>query len=168
MALRGVPTTLLVAPDAFKGTLRAAEVAAAVGRGLERAGRTVDLCPIADGGEGTLDALAPALGAEIRATTVADPLGRPVDASFGLAGTTAIVEMAAASGLHLVPKRRRDPVKASSFGTGQLIAAAIDAGAKTVLIGAGGSATTDGGRGAIARPAPRPRTATESQAHRAV
>jgi glycerate 2-kinase len=145
----GIPTTVLVAPDAFKGTLSAAEVARAIGRGLNRAGVQVDLCPIADGGEGTLDVLGAALGAEIQTAEVTDPLGREIEARFGLAGDTAIVEMAAASGLDLVLSRERDPVAASTFGTGQLIAAAVEAGALTVLIGAGGSATTDGGAGAI-------------------
>jgi glycerate 2-kinase len=154
MPMPGIPTTVLIAPDAFKGTLTAAEVATAIGRGLERAGRDIDLCPIADGGEGTLAALAGALGAESRAATVEDPLGRSIDASFALTppsrrGRTAIVEVAAASGLHLVSERQRDPIKASTFGTGQLIAAAVEAGARTVLVAAGGSATTDGGAGAI-------------------
>jgi glycerate kinase len=154
MAIPGIPTTVLIAPDAFKGTLTAAEVATAIGRGLERAGRDIDLCPVADGGEGTLDALAGALGAEIRTATVEDPLGRPIEASFAVTpssrrGRTAIVEVAAASGLHLVSEGERDPVKASTFGTGQLIAAALEAGARTVLVGAGGSATSDGGTGAI-------------------
>jgi glycerate kinase len=138
-----------VAPDAFKQTFDAARVASAIGRGLERAGVPVDLCPVADGGEGTLEVLAPALGAEIRTASVADPLGRPIEAKFGIAGKTAIVEAAAASGLHLVDERDRDPLRASTFGTGQLIAAAVDAGASTVLVAVGGSATTDGGAGAI-------------------
>jgi glycerate kinase len=154
MSIAGIPTTVLVAPDAFKGTLTATEVATAIGRGLERAGRDVGLCPIADGGEGTLDALAPALGAEVRTAAVEDPLGRPIEAPFAMTrpsrrGATAIVEVAAASGLHLVSESDRDPVKASTFGTGHLIAAALDAGARTVLVAAGGSATTDGGAGAI-------------------
>jgi glycerate kinase len=146
MSIRGIPTTALVAPDAFKGTLSAAEVAAAIGRGLTEAGVPVDLCPVADGGEGTLTVLAPALGAEIRTATVSDPLGGPIEAPFGIAGDTAIVETAAASGLDL---GELDAVNASTFGTGQLIAAAVDAGARTVLVGVGGSATTDGGAGAI-------------------
>jgi glycerate 2-kinase len=149
MAIRGIPTTILVAPDAFKGTLPARDVATAIGSGLERSGRPVDLCPVADGGEGTLAALAPALGAEICTATVSDPLGRSVEAEFGIAHDTAIVEVAAASGLQLVSRRARDPLKASTAGTGELIAAAIEAGAKNVLLGAGGSATTDGGAGAI-------------------
>ena len=146
VSIPGVPTEVLVAPDAFKGTLSAAEVAAAIGRGLTEAGVPVDLCPVADGGEGTLTVLARALGAEIRTATVSDPLGRPIVASFGIAGDTAIVETAAASGLDLGDL---DAMNASTFGTGQLIAVAVDAGARTVLVGVGGSATTDGGAGAI-------------------
>jgi glycerate kinase len=124
-------------------------VARAIGRGLERAGVSVDLCPVADGGEGTLEILAPALRAEIRTATVDDPLGRAIEAPYGIAGDTAIVEAAGASGLQLVDERERNPVRASTLGTGQLIAAAIEAGAKTVLVGVGGSATTDGGAGAL-------------------
>ena len=150
----GVPTTILVAPDSFKGTLTAAQVAKAVGRGLAAAGRPVDLCPIADGGEGTLDALLLALDGERRMVVVSDPLGRPVEAEFGIgeAGrgrTVGIVEMASASGLGLVDPSERDPVAASTFGTGVLIMAAVEAGADLVYLGAGGSATTDGGAGAI-------------------
>jgi glycerate kinase len=149
VAIPGVPDTVLVAPDAFKETFGAARVASAIGRGLERAGVPVDLCPVADGGEGTLAVLAPALQAEIRTAPVADPLGRKIEAPFGIAGKTAIVEAAAASGLHLVGERERDPLRASTLGTGQLIAAAIRAGANTVVVGVGGSATTDGGAGAL-------------------
>jgi glycerate kinase len=149
VSIPGIPTTVLVAPDAFKETFDARQVASAIGRGLERGGVPVDLCPVADGGEGTLDTLAPALGAEIRTATVADPLGRSIEAPFGIAGKTAVVEAAAASGLHLVDESDRDPIGASTLGTGQLIAAAVDAGASTVLVGVGGSATTDGGAGAI-------------------
>jgi glycerate kinase len=149
VTIPGVPDTVLVAPDAFKESFEAGRVASAIGRGLERAGVPVDLCPVADGGEGTLEVLAPALGAEIRTATVADPLGRSIEAPFGIAGKTAVVETAAASGLHLVEERERDPLRASTFGTGQLIAAAVEAGAETVLVGVGGSATTDGGAGAI-------------------
>ena len=147
--IRGVPATILVAPDSFKGTLSAAEVADAIGRGLESAGRPVDLCPIADGGEGTLDALVDAVGAELRTAVVSDPLGRPIEAAFGLGDGVAIVETAAASGLGLVDPSERDPIEASTFGTGQLIVAAIDAGANLVYLGVGGSATSDGGAGAI-------------------
>jgi glycerate 2-kinase len=150
----GIPTTVLIAPDSFKGTLTAAEVADAIGRGLEAEGRPVDLCPVADGGEGTLEALMRALGGERRTASVTDPLGRPIEAAFGIgeAGrgqVLGIVEAAAASGLGLVDPSERDPLEASTFGTGQLIVAAIAAGADLVYLGVGGSATTDGGAGAI-------------------
>jgi glycerate 2-kinase len=143
---------VLVAPDSFKGTFRASEVAAAIGRGLERAGlMPPDLCPVADGGEGTIDALVPQLGGEIVAAGAHDPLGRPIRASFALieGGGTAIVETAAASGLALVAEHERDAWAASSYGTGELIAAAVAAGAQVVLVAVGGSATTDGGAGAL-------------------
>jgi glycerate 2-kinase len=143
---------VLVAPDSFKGTFRASEVAAAIGRGLERAGlMPPDLCPVADGGEGTIDALVPQLGGEIVAADAHDPLGRPIRASFALieGGGTAIVETAAASGLALVAEHERDAWAASSYGTGELIAAAVAAGAQVVLVAVGGSATTDGGAGAL-------------------
>lgn len=154
MAIPGIPTTVLVAPDAFKGTLSASEVAAAIGRGLEEGGMETDLCPIADGGEGTLDSLLEPLGAEICTAPVKGPMGDPVEVPFGLTatgrrGATAVVEAAAASGFHLMAESERDPVKASTFGTGQLIAAALEAGAQTVIVGAGGTATTDGGSGSI-------------------
>jgi glycerate 2-kinase len=150
--VRGVPRTVLVAPDSFKGTLRATEVAAAIGRGLEAEGVPVDLCPVADGGEGTVEVLLTALGGETRGAEVSDPLGRPVRAGFALVedGGTAIVEVAAASGLHLVDDADRDAEAASSRGTGELILAAVEEGAQVVVVGAGGSATTDGGAGAIA------------------
>jgi glycerate kinase len=143
---------VLVAPDSFKGTFRAAEVAAAIGRGLERAGlMPPDLCPLADGGEGTMEALLLALGGETLSAEVQDPLGRPHQAAFALVedGRTAVLEMAAASGLGLVAEDERDAWAASTYGTGELICAAIDAGAHVVLLGVGGSATTDGGTGAI-------------------
>jgi glycerate kinase len=149
LTVRGVPTTILVAPDAFKGTMSASEVASHIARGLEHEGRPVELCPIADGGEGTLEALAPALGAEPETVTVSDPLGCPVKAPFGIGGRTAIVEAAAACGLHLVTAGERDPIAASTYGVGELIAAAVATGARRVLLGVGGSATTDGGSGAI-------------------
>ena len=150
----GIPTTVLVAPDSFKGTLTAAEVADAIGRGLEAEGRPVDLCPVADGGEGTLDALLRALDGERRTAPATDPLGRPIEAAFGIgeAGrgqVLGIVETAGASGLGLVDPSERDAVQASTFGTGQLIVAAVEAGANLVYLGVGGSATTDGGAGAI-------------------
>lgn len=143
---------VLVAPDSFKGTLRASEVAAAIGRGLERGGLAApDLMPVADGGEGTIEALLPALGGETREATVRGPLGDPVRAGFALLGDgdAALVEMARASGLGLVPAGDRDAEAASSYGTGELILAAVAAGAEVVFAGLGGSATTDGGAGAL-------------------
>ena len=141
---------VLVAPDSFKGTFSAAQVAGAIGRGLERGGlMPPDLCPVADGGEGTLDALLPQLGGELRAHTATGPLGAPVKTGYGLIedGGTAIVEMAMASGLGLMPDK--DAWNASTYGTGELIAAAAQAGAAVILVAVGGSATTDGGAGAI-------------------
>src|SRR3954466_5069951 len=150
MAVRERP--VLVAPDSFKGTFSAAKVAGAIGRGLERAGlMPPDLCPVADGGEGTLDALLTQLGGEYLAGEASAPLGRPARAGFALLedGGTALVEMAAASGLGLVAEAERDAWAASTRGTGELICAAVQAGAGGVGVGVGGSATTDGGAGAI-------------------
>jgi glycerate 2-kinase len=143
---------VLVAPDKFKGTLSAQEAALAIGRGLAGRGvAPIELLPIADGGEGTMDALVRALGGRVLATAVHDPLGRPVEAALGLlhGGRTAVVEMAQASGLWRVAPGELDPVEASTRGTGELMLAAIEAGARKVIVAAGGSATTDGGRGAL-------------------
>ena len=164
MAVKGIPTTVLVAPDSFKGSFSATEVADAICRGLESGGRQADRCPVADGGEGTLAALLSALGGELASAPAHDPLGRSISASFGLIPASsgsppggrgaskgvvsAIVETAAASGLHLVAPEERDPLAASTFGTGELIMAAVAAGAEVVYVGVGGSATTDGGEGA--------------------
>ncbi len=147
--IAGIRETVLIAPDSFKGTFTAVEVAEAIGDGLRDAGRAVDLCPAADGGEGTMDALAAAMDARRETVTATDPLGREIEAQFALAGSTAIVETAAASGLGLVDAAERDAMQASTFGTGQLLVAAARAGATTILLGVGGSATTDGGAGAI-------------------
>jgi glycerate 2-kinase len=144
---------ILVAPDSFKGTFTAQVVAAAIGRGVERAGfPPPDLCPLADGGEGTLGVLLTALGGETAGAEATDPLGRPVAAGFALIedGETAIVEVAEASGLGRVAPEERDAERATSRGTGELIAAAVERGARVVLVAAGGSATTDGGAGALA------------------
>jgi glycerate kinase len=140
---------VLVAPDSFKGTHSASAVADALARGLERAGWDADRCPVADGGEGTMELLADALGGRLVAALATDPLGRPVDCHFAICGETAIVETAQASGLALVAGDERDPWAASTRGTGELILAAVGAGAREVLVAVGGSATTDGGRGAI-------------------
>lgn len=144
---------ILVAPDKFRGTLTAAEAASAIARGWRRV-RPHDVLeevPLADGGEGTLDALLAALGGERRTARVRGPLGDGIEATFGLAGglrgRLGIVEMARASGLGLVSQARRDPLRASTRGTGELILAALRAGATEVLVCLGGSATTDGGAG---------------------
>jgi glycerate kinase len=141
----------LVAPDSFKGTFDAPTVAAALAGGLEDAGWEADRCPVADGGEGTMALLVEALGGELVAARASDPLGRPVDCHFGLVdgGATAIVEMAQASGLALVAPAERDPWCASTRGTGELILAAVATGAREIQVAVGGSATTDGGAGAI-------------------
>jgi glycerate kinase len=137
-------------PDKFRGTLTAADAARAMGAGLQRAGfEAVVELPLADGGEGTLDALLAVRGGSRRHARVMGPLGDPVHAEWAmLADGTAIVEMARASGLALVAGHN-DPLRATTRGTGELIAAAARAGAKRVIVGVGGSATTDGGLGAI-------------------
>ena len=145
------PRLVVVAPDSFKGSLTAIQAAAAMERGVLAAwphARVLKV-PIADGGEGTLDALVMATAGRIESQTVRGPLGRPVEARWGVLGDgrTAVVEMAEASGLTLVPEGRRDPRVASSFGTGQLLRAALDAGFRHIVVGIGGSATNDGGSG---------------------
>lgn len=137
---------VLAAPDKFRGTATAPEAAAAMARAVVAAGHTCDEVPMADGGEGTLDAL----GGPNRVTLVAGPLGEPIEAEWRLSRGTAVIEMARASGLLLAGGAdANDPMAASTFGTGELIAAALDAGAKRVIVGVGGSATTDGGLGAL-------------------
>jgi glycerate kinase len=140
----------LVAPDSFKGTFTAQEVAAAIAAGLRAAGREAEELPVADGGEGTMEVLRAVLGGELHSVTASDPLGRPVEARFALLPDgAAVVEMAQASGLGLVDADERDAWAASTRGTGELIAAAVEAGAERVLVTVGGSATTDGGAGAL-------------------
>jgi glycerate 2-kinase len=143
---------VLVAPDSFKGTFSAADVAAAIAAGVRGTGREAVELPLADGGEGTMEVLARALGAEIRRERVRDPLGRPITGSFALleGKETAIVEMAQASGLVRVAPEELDAWAASTYGTGELIAAAARVGARKVIVTVGGSATTDGGAGALA------------------
>jgi glycerate kinase len=137
---------VLVATDKFRGTASAQEIAAAVARAVTAAGGQCVAVPMADGGEGTLDAL----GGPNRGTTVMGPLGDAVDAEWQLRRTTAVIEMAKASGLALVGgPEGNDPVAATTHGTGELIAAALDAGARKIIVGVGGSATTDGGLGAV-------------------
>lgn len=144
--------TWLVAPDSYKGTFTAREVASALAGGLRAAGCGVDLCPLADGGEGTMRVLVDALSGSTVPREARDPLGRRVDAELGWldGGRTVIVETAQASGLGRVAKHERDAEAASSAGTGDLIAAAAQLGAERILVAVGGSACTDGGRGAIA------------------
>jgi glycerate kinase len=140
----------LVCPDKFKGTLEAPQAGEAMRAGLERAGiDRIRTLPLADGGEGTLDALVAARGGTRQLATVSGPLGRPVRAEWAmLPGGVAVVEMARASGLALT-STPRDPLRASSRGTGELVAAAIRAGARQVIVGVGGSASTDGGFAAL-------------------
>lgn len=140
----------LVAPDSFKGTFSAAEVAHAIATGLRSGGREATELPVADGGEGTMDVLLATLGGERHTVKVSDPLGRSVKATFALlADATGVVECAQASGLGLVAQDERDPIAASTRGTGELIVAACEAGAEVVVVAVGGSATTDGGQGAV-------------------
>ena len=141
---------VLVAPDSFKGTFSAREVAGAIAAGLRDAGREARELPVPDGGEGTMDVLVAALGGEVRGLTVSDPLDRPVEAGFALLPDgSAVVEMAQASGLSLVAEPDRDAWAASTRGTGELIAAAASTGASPIVVTVGGSATTDGGAGAL-------------------
>jgi glycerate kinase len=141
---------VLVAPDSFKGTLSAAKVAHALAHGLRDGGEEPQELPIGDGGEGTMDALVAVLGGEFRKVEVSDPLGRPVKARLALLPDgRAVVEAAEASGLALVDEEDRDAWAASTRGTGELIVAAVEAGASEVLLTVGGSATTDGGAGAL-------------------
>jgi glycerate kinase len=137
---------LVAAPDKLRGTATAAQVARAMCDVAWEAGWGASALPLADGGEGTLEAL----GGPNRSTTVTGPLGDPVDAAWRLDGATAVIEMARASGLELVGgPDGNDPVAASTVGTGELMAAAVDAGARRVIVGLGGSATTDGGLAAL-------------------
>jgi glycerate kinase len=142
---------IVVAPDSFKGSLSALGVAQAMARGIQAVWPRAEVLqvPIADGGEGTVEALVAATGGRLERTRVAGPMGEPVEAAWGVLGDgcTAVVEMAAASGLPLVPPGRRDPRAASTAGTGQLVREVLDAGLRKLVIGIGGSATNDGGAG---------------------
>jgi len=142
---------VLVAPDSFKGTFSAREVAASIAAGLRSAERDAHELPVADGGEGTMEVLVASLGGEIRTVSASDPLGRSIEAGFAVlpGGSAAVVETAQASGLGLVEADERDAWAASTRGTGELIVAAVEAGAEKVIVTVGGSATTDGGAGAL-------------------
>ena len=174
---------IVIAPDTYKGSLAAVDAAAAIAEGILSvcANVQVDVCPMADGGEGTVAAMVAATGGRLLRADVFGPLGAPLRAHYALlgqrteaalpgllglaaaevsaegegtpadgpGGTTAVIEMAAASGLGLVAYEHRDPRRTTTYGTGQLIMAAIDAGARRVILGIGGSATVDGGAGAL-------------------
>ncbi|MFJ5957356.1 glycerate kinase [Paenarthrobacter sp. NPDC092416] len=142
--------TILVAPDSFKGTYTAAEVAAAIAAGIHDGGGSATQLPVADGGEGTFDALCRSLRASPVSVDVVNSWGEPLQAILGLAPDgTAVVEVAQASGLSTARNSPQDAMSASTYGTGLLIAAAVNLGASHVLVAAGGSATTDGGAGAV-------------------
>jgi glycerate 2-kinase len=151
----GAGLLIVAAPQALKGSLDAAEVGAAIAAGVRDVlpAAEVVVVPVADGGEGTVRALVAATGGELRRAAVTGPTGEPVEAEYGLLGATpgeeptAVIEMAAASGLPLVPPERRNPLVTTTRGTGELMRAALDAGAHRLLIGIGGSATNDGGAG---------------------
>ncbi len=142
---------IVVAPDSFKGSVSATGVADAIERGILAVfpGAEVRKIPVADGGEGTVEALVTATGGRFFRTEVPGPLGEPVTALWGVLGdgATAVIEMAASSGLPLVPRDRRDPRLTTTAGVGHLIKAALDAGLRSFVIGIGGSATNDGGAG---------------------
>lgn len=144
-------TKLIIAPDSFKGSLSAFHVCEAIEKGMRAALPDCDIVkiPLADGGEGTVDALVHATNGSFVKSPVVDPLGNPIQAEWGILGDgkTAVIEMAAASGLPLVPADKRNPLETTTFGTGQLIAEAIKKGCRKIIVGIGGSATTDFGTG---------------------
>ena len=144
---------IVVAPDSFKGSLTAVEIADAIGQGVKEIFPEAKIIkiPMADGGDGTVQCLVTATGGEILREKVTGPLGDEVLASYGILGgmKTAVIEMAEASGLTLVPENKRNPLITTTYGTGQLIKAALDQGCKKMIIGIGGSATNDGGAGMV-------------------
>lgn len=143
---------IIIAPSAFKDSLTAEDCAEAIARGLTRSGlnATWQKLPIADGGNGTLSAFL-ANGGHHESVTVSDPLGRPINAEYGILkdGETAIIEMALASGLELLDYNERNPLETSTYGTGELLQDALNSGVKRIIIGMGGSATVDGGAGCL-------------------
>jgi glycerate 2-kinase len=142
---------IVIAPDSFKGSLSALEVAKAIQKGIENADKNIEtiIVPMADGGEGTVQSLVDASGGSIIELTVHDPLFRKIKSFYGIMGDgkTAVIEMAAASGLPLLTRGERNPLKTTSYGTGELIKDALDKGCRSFIIGLGGSATNDGGCG---------------------
>lgn len=144
---------IVIAPDSFKESLSALEVAEALETGFSKIWPNAEYVkiPMADGGEGTVQSLTDATEGRLKTVSVRAPLGNTVDAAFGISGDgkTAIIEMAAASGLHLVPPPQRNPLHTTSYGTGELIRAALDEGVEKIILGIGGSATNDGGCGML-------------------
>lgn len=143
---------IVVAPDSFKESLSAPDVAAAMARGITLAAphARIHCVPMADGGEGTVQAVLAGTQGERRTAVAQNALGEPIDADWALLGNgTAVIEMATAGGLEQIPRTKRDPLRASSAGVGQLISAALDAGARRIVLGLGGSATNDGGAGML-------------------
>ena len=142
---------ILIAPQSLKGSLTAAEAGSAIAQGVRKIypEAEIEVVPIADGGEGTVQALVDASGGKLIQKTVTGPLGEPVQAFFGLMGdgSTAAIEMAACAELPLVPLAKRDPRITTTYGVGELILAALDYGSRHFIIGIGGSATNDGGAG---------------------
>jgi glycerate kinase len=143
---------IVLAPDKFRGSLTATEVCAAMSEGIRQVIPNAEIIalPMADGGEGTAEILTLITGGQMLSQEVADPLGRPIQASYGLSSQTAYIEMATASGLKLLSEKERNPLKTSTYGTGQLIQSAVKKGAKRLVLGIGGSATTDAGIGMAA------------------
>ena len=143
---------ILIAIDSFKGSLTSPEAGRAAAEGIRRAlpGADITVMPVADGGEGTVEALVSGLGGRLTEAEVSDPLGRPITAVYGiLPDNTAVMEMSAASGLPLLADNERDPMLATTFGTGELILDAVRRGCRNYIIGIGGSATNDGGAGCL-------------------
>ncbi|WP_333657378.1 glycerate kinase [Tissierella praeacuta] len=144
---------ILLAPDSFKESMTAKEVCHAMERGIKKANNSISCIhvPMADGGEGTMQSLVDATNGQIYTVEVIGPLGNEVEASYGVLGDgeTGVIEMASASGIHLVPSEKRNPLITTTYGTGQLIKSCLNHGVKKLLIGIGGSATNDGGIGVV-------------------
>ncbi len=141
---------ILIAPDSFKGSATSIQAADAIGKGIHMVFPEAELIkiPVADGGEGTVEALTESMSGEVVSKRVKNPLGEIIDAEYGiLPGDVAVIEMASASGLTLIPENKRTPLAASTFGTGELIKDALDKGCREIILGIGGSATNDAGTG---------------------
>ena len=149
--MKNHPIKIILAPDTFKESLSAAELCDAMDAGIKRVVEDAEVIhiPMADGGEGTVDALVSATGGQIEPAVVSGPLEDPITARYGILGdgATAVIEMAEASGLALVPPEQRDPLKTTTYGTGELILSALNRGCRKIIVGIGGSATTDCGTG---------------------